>query len=160
NDAQAAATALRPLVNALPAGDVQEPAVIPFVPDAIQALITVGDLATAGPALEWLEHRGRELDRPWALATAGRCRALFRAATGEELARLGLHRPAGPGLTPREDQVAEHAAAGATNNQIAGALYISPKTVEANLARIYRKLGISSRAELGAWMAARRRGSM
>src|SRR5205814_8273553 len=70
--------------------------------------------------------------------------------TGEELARLGLHRPAGPGLTPREDQVAEHAAAGATNNQIAGTLYISPKTVEANLARIYRKLGISSRAELGA----------
>jgi DNA-binding CsgD family transcriptional regulator len=36
-----------------------------------------------------------------------------------------------------------------TNREVAGALFISPKTVEANLARIYRKLGIRSRAELG-----------
>jgi DNA-binding NarL/FixJ family response regulator len=79
-----------------------------------------------------------------------------RRAT-EELARLGLHRPAGSDLTPRERQVAENAAMGATNSQIAAALLISPKTVEANLARVYRKLGISSRAELGAWMAAEQR---
>ena len=36
-----------------------------------------------------------------------------------------------------------------TNTDVAAALFISPKTVEANLARIYRKLGINSRAELG-----------
>jgi DNA-binding NarL/FixJ family response regulator len=36
-----------------------------------------------------------------------------------------------------------------TNRDVASALFISPKTVEANLVRIYRKLGIHSRAELG-----------
>jgi len=36
-----------------------------------------------------------------------------------------------------------------TNRNIAAAMYISPKTVESNLARIYGKLGIHSRAELG-----------
>jgi DNA-binding CsgD family transcriptional regulator len=69
--------------------------------------------------------------------------------TRGELARLGLRRDAGGELTPTEEQVAERAASGMTNRQIAGALFISPKTVEANLARVYRKLGISSRAELG-----------
>jgi DNA-binding NarL/FixJ family response regulator len=39
------------------------------------------------------------------------------------------------------------------NHEVATALFISPKTVEANLARVYRKLGIRSRAELGARMA-------
>ena len=36
-----------------------------------------------------------------------------------------------------------------TNKDVATALFISPKTVEANLVRIYRKLGIKTRAELG-----------
>lgn len=36
-----------------------------------------------------------------------------------------------------------------TNRSVAAALFISPKTVEVNLMRIYRKLGIHSRAELG-----------
>jgi len=35
---------------------------------------------------------------------------------------------------------------------VAEQAFISPKTVEANLAKVYRKLGISSRAELGARM--------
>jgi DNA-binding NarL/FixJ family response regulator len=39
------------------------------------------------------------------------------------------------------------------NRDVAAALFISPKTVEVNLARIYRKLGIRSRAELGRLMA-------
>ena len=39
-----------------------------------------------------------------------------------------------------------------TRDQVARALFISPKTVEANLSRVYRKLGISTRAELGAQM--------
>jgi DNA-binding NarL/FixJ family response regulator len=38
---------------------------------------------------------------------------------------------------------------------VAAALVISPKTVEANLSRAYRKLGIRSRAQLGAWHAQR-----
>ena len=44
-----------------------------------------------------------------------------------------------------------------TNRQVAEAAFVSPKTVEANLARVYQKLGIRSRAELGARMAARSR---
>lgn len=52
-------------------------------------------------------------------------------------------------LTPSEQKVAELAAAGATNRDIAATLFISAKTVEANMTRIYRKLDIRSRAELG-----------
>jgi DNA-binding NarL/FixJ family response regulator len=52
-------------------------------------------------------------------------------------------------LTPSERRVAELAASGMTNKDVAAALFISRKTVEANLARIYRKLGIKTRAELG-----------
>jgi DNA-binding CsgD family transcriptional regulator len=55
-------------------------------------------------------------------------------------------------LTPSEQRVAKLAASGMKNRDVAAALFISPKTVEANLARIYRKLGISSRAELGRHM--------
>ena len=52
-------------------------------------------------------------------------------------------------LTPSERRVAELAASGKTNTDVAAALFISPKTVESNLARIYRKLGIKTRAALG-----------
>jgi DNA-binding NarL/FixJ family response regulator len=51
-------------------------------------------------------------------------------------------------------RVAELAAAGLTNRRVASQLNISPKTVEANLARVYRKLQIASRAELGAHFGA------
>jgi DNA-binding CsgD family transcriptional regulator len=37
---------------------------------------------------------------------------------------------------------------GRTNREVAGELFMSPKTVEAHLSRIYRKLGVRSRAEL------------
>jgi DNA-binding CsgD family transcriptional regulator len=56
------------------------------------------------------------------------------------------------GLTPSEQQVAELAASGMTYREVVTALFISPKTVEVNLTRIYRKLGIRSRAELGRLM--------
>jgi DNA-binding CsgD family transcriptional regulator len=52
-------------------------------------------------------------------------------------------------LTAAERRVAELAAGGLTNQQVAAAAFLSRKTVEANLTRIYRKLGIRYRAELG-----------
>jgi DNA-binding NarL/FixJ family response regulator len=52
-------------------------------------------------------------------------------------------------LTPSERRVAELAASGMTNRDIATTLFISPKTVEHNMTRVYRKLGIHTRAELG-----------
>jgi DNA-binding CsgD family transcriptional regulator len=73
--------------------------------------------------------------------------------TRDEIARLGLrHRTPGE-LTETERRIGELAASGMTNREVADAAFVSPKTVEANLARVYRKLGIRSRAELGARMA-------
>ncbi len=45
-------------------------------------------------------------------------------------------------------------AAGRTYREVADALFISPKTVQWNLSKIYRKLGVRSRAELAAKLAA------
>jgi DNA-binding CsgD family transcriptional regulator len=66
-----------------------------------------------------------------------------------ELARTNVTPSQAFALTPSEQRVAELAASGMTNRDVAAALFISPKTVEANLAHIYRKLGIKTRAELG-----------
>jgi len=51
-------------------------------------------------------------------------------------------------LSPRERDVATHLLAGLTYREIGGQLYIAPKTVEHHVARIRRKLGVKSRAEL------------
>jgi DNA-binding CsgD family transcriptional regulator len=56
-------------------------------------------------------------------------------------------------LTPSERRVAHIAAEGATNREIAQALFVSPKTVEVHLSSVYRKLGISSRWRLPAVLA-------
>jgi DNA-binding CsgD family transcriptional regulator len=72
-----------------------------------------------------------------------------------EVGRLGVRRGARDELTPTEEKIAALAATGLTNRQIAERTFVSPKTVEANLSRVYRKLGIHSRAELGARMAGR-----
>jgi DNA-binding CsgD family transcriptional regulator len=69
-----------------------------------------------------------------------------------ELARANVAPASGDRLTPSEQRVAELTASGMTYREVATALCISPKTVEFNLTRIYRKLGIHSRAELGRLM--------
>lgn len=77
---------------------------------------------------------------PW----AERARNELRA-TGETIRR---ERAATDDLTLQELQVALKVAEGATNREAAAALFISPKTVEAHLSRIYSKLGLRSRTEL------------
>ena len=79
--------------------------------------------------------------------------ALWGERARAELARTKFGPGGTTGLTPSEQRVAELAASGMTNRDVAAALFISPKTVEVNLSRIYRKLGIHSRAELGQRMA-------
>jgi DNA-binding CsgD family transcriptional regulator len=68
--------------------------------------------------------------------------------TRAELARIGGRAASSVDLTPTEARVAERVAAGSTNREVADALFVSVHTVEANLKRIYRKLGIRSRTEL------------
>ena len=78
---------------------------------------------------------------------AGLGAALWVGKAAAELARVGGRAPAA-GLTPTELQVAELIAAGGTYREVAAELFISPKTVQWNLSKVYRKLDIRSRAEL------------
>jgi len=196
---------------------MEEPGVIPCVPDEIEALVLLGDMDPAETLLTVLERQGRSLDRSWALATAARCRGLLFAARKDfdaarealELARKEHERVAQPlelgrtllvsgeverrakrkraarlpleealgiferigaqlwakrasralervggftgtagELTPTERRVAELVANGKTNREVANLLFVSVKTVEANLSRVFHKLGVRSRAEL------------
>jgi DNA-binding CsgD family transcriptional regulator len=61
-------------------------------------------------------------------------------------------------LTPSERRVAEMAAEGPTNREIAQALFVTPKTVEVHLSSVYRKLGISARSQLATALAETIRG--
>jgi DNA-binding CsgD family transcriptional regulator len=66
-----------------------------------------------------------------------------------ELARTNVRHNPSLQLTPSEQRVADLAASGMSNRDIATTLFINTKTVEHNLSRVYAKLGIRSRAELG-----------
>jgi DNA-binding CsgD family transcriptional regulator len=66
-----------------------------------------------------------------------------------ELGRIG-GRAAADGLTPTEQRVADLVAEGRSNKEVASELFVSVRTVEANLTRVYAKLGIRSRSELAA----------
>ncbi len=74
--------------------------------------------------------------------------ALWIERTRTELGRVASRRPEGAPLTDTERRVAELAAAGETNREIAAALFMSVHTVEAHLTRIFRTLGVQSRTEL------------
>lgn len=217
-DARGAHQRLGPLAAAgLPA----EPALCRFVPDEVEALTRLGELAAADALLGPFEARSAQLGRGWGIATARRCRGLLLAARGDlagaeaavhagleahqclampfeeartllaagevhrrarhkqqalnflraalaiferlgaprwqdrvlgELARVGTRataRGAGPVLTAAERRVADLVAAGHTNAEVAAGLFMGQRTVEAHLSRVYRKLSVQSRRELG-----------
>jgi DNA-binding CsgD family transcriptional regulator len=77
---------------------------------------------------------------------------LWAERTRAELQRVAT-RQASATLTPTERQIAQLAADGLTNKGIAARMFVSAKTVEANLSRVYRKLGISARTQLGRALA-------
>jgi DNA-binding CsgD family transcriptional regulator len=81
--------------------------------------------------------------------------ATFAATARSELARIGGRRRSQGGLTATERQIAELVADGRSNKEVAAALFVTVKTVEANLSRVYAKLGIHSRAGLGRRLAER-----
>jgi DNA-binding NarL/FixJ family response regulator len=75
-------------------------------------------------------------------------------AAQSELARVGARRPSRSGeLTPAEQHVAELAAEGRSNKEIARALHVTVSTVEAHLSRVYAKLGVRSRSQLASRLA-------
>ena len=80
-------------------------------------------------AAPWVERARREL-----AATGMRARRRVPETRSE--------------LTAQELQVSLLVAAGATNREAAAQLYVSPKTIETHLGRVYRKLGVRSRTEL------------
>jgi DNA-binding CsgD family transcriptional regulator len=72
--------------------------------------------------------------------------AIELAATGESVRRRAASGVAA--LTPQELQISALLAEGHTTRETAAALFLSPKTVEYHLRKVYTKLGIRSRAEL------------
>jgi DNA-binding CsgD family transcriptional regulator len=91
-----------------------------------------------------------------ALATFERLGAApWAARAADELSATGAQRPAHPAsngetLTAQEFRVATALADGTTVREAAATLFLSPKTVEAHLSRVYRKLDVSTRADLRA----------
>jgi DNA-binding CsgD family transcriptional regulator len=79
--------------------------------------------------------------------------SIWEQRAAAELARIGGRAPSAGELTPVERRVAELVAAGRSNKEIAGALYLSTRTVEGHLSRVYGKLGIHSRVELARKLA-------
>ncbi|HWM12493.1 MAG TPA: LuxR C-terminal-related transcriptional regulator, partial [Solirubrobacteraceae bacterium] len=89
-------------------------------------------------ALEGFERLGAG---PWAERARRELRATGETARKRDTSPLAE-------LTPQELQVARLVAGGATNKAVAGQLFVSPKTVEYHLRKVFAKLGIASRSEL------------
>ena len=103
----------------------------------------------------------RANDRRRARSALEEARTLFRSLDAavweqraeEELARIGGRAPASGALTPVEQRVVELVTAGRTNREVAAALFLSTRTVEGHLSRVYGKLGVRSRVELARKLA-------
>jgi DNA-binding NarL/FixJ family response regulator len=74
--------------------------------------------------------------------------AVWATRARAELARIGGRAAPDGSLTPAERRIAELVVDGRSNKEIAAALFVTPKTVETQLSRIYGKLGIHSRTAL------------
>ena len=71
-----------------------------------------------------------------------------------ELGRIGGRIPTDGVLSETERRIVELVVAGRRNREVADELNLSPNTVAWNLSKVYRKLGVSSRTELAAQIAA------
>ena len=114
---------------------------------------------------EWLRREGRRVEAREQLRTAHELLAAIgmgafaeRArreliATGEKVRKRGVETR--DQLTPQEEQIARLASDGCTNPEIAAQLFLSARTVEWHLGKVFGKLGVSSRRELTAALGQR-----
>jgi len=216
-DAAAAHGVLEPITHLVHTMSLGHPGLARFIPDDVEALTRLGDLAQADRLSLTFGEAARNTNSGWGLATAGRSRALLAAAQADheaaavaldaafaahrrigmpfelarthlvaaevhrrarrklaasrhayaaldiftdlgaslwsrraeqELDRLGTRRSGRSDLTAAERRVAELAAAGRTNREVARELFMGVRTVETHLGRAYAKLGVSRRAQL------------
>jgi DNA-binding NarL/FixJ family response regulator len=114
---------------------------------------------------EWLRRQNRRVDARTQLRVAHDALSAMGAAGFAERARRELaatgekvRRRTGPtsaDLTPQEEQIAQLAREGRTNPEIGAQLFLSARTVEWHLRKVFTKLEISSRRELDAALARR-----
>lgn len=83
DDAQATHSYLGRLAEVASAVGLGEPGVVKFLPDEIEALAVLGEIDLARSFTRQLEAQGKSLGRPWALATAARCRARLADVLGD-----------------------------------------------------------------------------
>jgi DNA-binding CsgD family transcriptional regulator len=134
--------------------------------DLLEAADRLGSLGLPYDAARTLLGLGRSLRRArqWGAAreTLETAAAAFdelgstgwAADANEELSRVGARKPTGAGeLTATEQRVAELAAQGLANKEIAAALVVTVNTVEFHLRNTYAKLGIRSRSQLAGRLA-------
>jgi len=119
-----------------------EPYAVPF--ERARMLLALGVVRRRArhraAARQALEEACATFDRIGTPLWAERARA--------ELARIGGRTASPDELTPTESRVASLVSRGKTNKEVAAELVVSVRAVEANLSRIYSKLGVRSRAEL------------
>ncbi|MEU0232758.1 MULTISPECIES: LuxR C-terminal-related transcriptional regulator [unclassified Streptomyces] len=99
-------------------------------------------------AIAELEDCARRFTELGAVWDAARARALLRTRLPAKKGRPPGRPSHADGLSPREAEVAQLAASGLTNREIAATLHLSPRTVEQHIARAMRKTGALSRRDL------------
>jgi DNA-binding CsgD family transcriptional regulator len=128
--------------------------------DRAAALAAAGERDAAQAALDKVFATAERLGAPWLLAQAqglaGRARLTADTPFGAQAGELPPAPPAPAesddpfGLTPRERQVLELLARGATNREIGAELFMAEKTASVHVSRILSKLGVRTRTEAAA----------